>query len=111
MGGQCAANGEDGRERIEVSSWMTGCQRAKASGSKKFTLGSRATWPRWQEGPGSHLFPPEGSGRAGLSRTHYFKQEMDEDLLNGYPEEQLWFVRTSSADRPAIQVPIPPPKR
>lgn len=36
---------------------------------------------------------------------------MDEDLLNGYPEEQLWFVRTSSADRPAIQVPIPPPKR
>lgn len=83
----------------EVSSWTTGCQRAKAGGSKKFTLRSRATWPEWQEAPGSHLFPPVGSGRAGLSHTHYFKQEMDDDLLNGYPEEQLWFVRISSADQ------------
>lgn len=36
---------------------------------------------------------------------------MDDDLLNGYPEEQMWFVRISSADRPAIQVPIPASKR
>lgn len=119
------ASGEDGWERIEQATCphpalksVHGSQAArgqKPRGSKKFTIiynnKNRAMWPKWQEGPGSHLFSPMGSGRAGLSHTHYLKQKMDDDLLNGYPEEQMWFVRIRSADHPAIQIPTPASKR
>ena len=87
----------------------------KPEGSKSSLWGCRATKPRW---PGStlvtltHLPPPWGLGRAGHNSTNYFKQEMDDNLVN----QLIWRAAVvwgglSSADSLATQFPFPASRR